>query len=199
MLRTLKEMIRPPRLADRAAFGAFVAGESALIAQKTAVSYCRAKTLTFSHALFAEQAFQDALAICRFEAFAAVLADLLLLTAGLLRPHAEPARIDGALRALYGEILRGERQPAHRQDGWADAEAAFAARLAALDDAAPRDPASIARASAARLYEVLPIHTNHRHLDEDVITASVTFQMVGLWEKLLRALDAPAVARDLAG
>jgi len=196
MLRTLKELIRPPRVADGAGFRQFVGGEAALIAQKTAVSYCRTKTLGFSHALFAEQAFQDALAICRFEAFAAVLADLLLVAEALLRPHADPAALGAALREVYATLLADQR-PTHRPEGWADVEGDFARRLDASQQAPPQDPVTIARASGKRLYDVLPIHTNYRHTDEEVIMASVTFQMVGLWEKMLRCLDAPAVARAL--
>jgi hypothetical protein len=198
MLRTLSELIRPPRLTDLGSFRTFVEGEAALIAQKTAVSYCRAKTLTFSHALFAEKRFQDALTVCRFEAFAAVLADLLIVADGMLRDHADRDRLAAALRRLYGNILAAQPTPEHRREGWADVERLFAERLDASRHAEPGDAAAIARSSAKRLYEVLPIHTNYRQIDEELITASVTFQMVALREKLQRALDAPTMARALA-
>ena len=199
MLRTLSELIRPPRLINSGAFRSFVEGEAALIAQKTAVTYCRAKTLTFSHALFAEKRFQDALTVCRFEAFAAVLADLLIVADGMLRAHADHGRLAAALRKLYGEILAAQPTPEHRSGGWADAESLFAERLEASRLAEPEDAAVISRSSAKRLYDVLPLHTNYRQIDEEVITASVTFQMVALRDKLQRALDAPSLARALAG
>ena len=56
----------------------------------------------------------------------------------------------------------------------------------------------MAAASGRRLYDVLPLHTNYRVDDEQVILASVTFQMVGVWDTMNRRVDGPAVAQDLA-
>lgn len=199
MLRTLREMLRPPRIDTADAFRDFVTGESALIAQKTSTSYCQAKTLVFGHALFGEQTFIDALARCRWESFAAVLADVLLVAETLLRPHAATGgrSLETALGELYGVILAAHPLPRHRPEGWADLDAAFRTRLQGAVAAPPLDPVGIARHSARRLFDVLPIHSNHRNTDVEVIEASVTFQMVALSDKMRRFIDAPAAARAL--
>ena len=201
MLRTLREIFRPVRVDSAPAFREFVAGESALMAQKTATGYCRAKTLVFSHALFAEAAFIEALARCRWEAFAAVLGDVLVISEGLLRPHAATASrtLAAPLADLFDAILADHPRPTHRPQGWGDVERAFRQRIAESAAGELPDAAQVARHSARRLNDVLPIHTNYRAIDEGVIEASIMFQMVALSDKMRRRYDAPAVARALGG
>lgn len=200
MIATLKALLRPQPIASATGLREFIAGESAVIAQKTAMGYCTAKTGSFSYALFQEKPFLDALAICRWEAFAAVLSDMLLVAETFLRPHDGEGRaaLGRALVAMYGSILRSHPAPKHRPEGWAEAIAAFEARFAEAQSGPPVEPAAVATASGRRLYEVLPLHTNYRVDDEQVIVASVTFQMVGIWDAMWRRFDGPALARDLA-
>lgn len=199
MIAKLKAWLRPPPIASATELRAFIAGESAVIAQKTAMGYCTAKTGSFSYALFQEKPFIDALAICRWEAFAAVLSDMLVIAETFLRPHAagQAEAIGRALVGFYASILRAHPAPQHRPEGWAEAITAFEQRLAAAQAGPPVEPAAVATASGRRLYEVLPLHTNYRVDDEQVIVASVTFQMVGVWDMMRRRIDGPAVARDL--
>ena len=200
MIARLRSLLRPGAIVTAAAFRELIAGESAVIAQKTAMGYCTAKTGSFSYALFQEKRFIDALAICRWESFAAVLSDMLVIAETFLRPHAGDARADAnlALLAMYGSVLRSYPEPKHRQQGWAEEIAAFEARFATAAAGPPAEPAAVATASGRRLYDVLPLHTNYRVDDEQVIVASVTFQMVGVWDAMNRRVDGPAVARDLA-
>ena len=200
MIARLKALLRPPPIVSTAALRDFIAGESAVIAQKTAMGYCTAKTGSFSYALFQEKPFIDALAICRWEAFAAVLSDMLVIVETLLRAHAPGEAGDAigrALAGLYASILRSHPAPRHRPEGWSEEIAAFERRIAAAQAEPPVEPAAVATASGRRLYEVLPLHTNYRVDDEQVIIASVTFQMVGVWDMMRRRIDGPAVARDL--
>jgi hypothetical protein len=199
MIAKLKALLRAPPIVSTAELRDFIAGESAVIAQKTAMGYCTAKTGSFSYALFQERRFIDALAICRWEAFAAVLSDMLVIVETFLRPHApeQGAVIGRALAGMYASILRSHPAPRHRPEGWSEAIAAFERRLAAAQAGPPVEPAAVATASGRRLYEVLPLHTNYRVDDEHVIVASVTFQMVGVWDTMRRRIDGPAVAREL--
>src|SRR5689334_8858475 len=171
MIARLKAMLRPPPIDTVAGLRDLIAGESAVIAQKTAMGYCTAKTGSFSYALFQEKPFIDALAICRWEAFAAVLSDMLVVAETLLRPHAQAdgGAIGHALVALYESILTSHPRPSHRPEGWAEAIAAFETRMAAVQAGPPVEAAAVATASGRRLYEVLPLHTNYRVDDEQVI------------------------------
>src|SRR6266511_6442528 len=83
--RRLQARLRPAPIATADALRTFLEQRAALIAQKCATDYCRGKTGLASHALFTEKPFLDAFDICRWETFAAVLGDLVLLAEGQLR------------------------------------------------------------------------------------------------------------------
>ncbi len=183
----------------------FVATRAALIAQKVAVDYCRGKTGLFSHALFEEKEFQDALTVCRWEAFAATLGDILILTEGALRTTAQAIdrdrlrRVDAALAGFYPAILAAGPLPLHRAGkGWTDAEADFAIRFAAACAAPPGEPVQVAMHSAKRLFETLPIHTNMRQFDEEIVHGAVLFRMVSVHEELGRRANPEKLVAALA-
>lgn len=184
----------------------FIATRAALVAQKVAVDYCRGKTGLFSHALFTEKDFQDALTVCRWESFAATLADILIMTEGILRPATSAVggadgagRVGDALARLYPEILASYPVPIHRKEkGWSDAEAAFAIRFAAARAQPPRPPVEVADHSARRLFETLPIHTNMRQFDEEIVHGAVRFRLVAVQQELQRRARPAELAVALA-
>ncbi|MBM3564844.1 MAG: hypothetical protein FJX42_01875 [Alphaproteobacteria bacterium] len=178
---------------------------AAFLAQKVAIDYCRGKTGSFSHSLFKEKPFRDALEVCRWESFAATLADLLILAEGVLRPRAQieggdsAKRVADALAAMYPSILADYPLPTHRAGkDWSDVEAEFAIRFAAARNAASGEPARVARHSAGRLFATLPIHTSMRELDEEIVHGAVLFRMVAIHQELTRRADPPALVRALA-
>ncbi|HYG88962.1 MAG TPA: hypothetical protein VD978_22195 [Azospirillum sp.] len=163
------------------------------------MSYCEVKAGANRDKLFAEKEFQDALARCRWESFAAVLADLLLLAHRYLRAHADGQEraLATALARLYPAILDAQPRPPHRVEGWEDVAVPFAARLeqARIDGVAA--PAEVARTAARRVLQVLPIHEEHRRHDREAIEGAVRFHTVAAWETMVRRVDAAAVAADL--
>jgi hypothetical protein len=200
-------MWRPPPIATRAQLRDFVSSRASLVCQKVAVDYCRGKSGSFSHALFTEKEFQDALTVCRWESFAATLADILIMTEGFLRPGVSALgdpdaarRVGDALAELYPEILASYPVPPHRGDkGWADAEAAFTIRFAATRAQPPRPPVEVADHSARRLFETLPIHASMRELDEEVVHGAVRFRLTAVHQELLRRARVPELIAALAG
>src|SRR5688572_32940935 len=103
LLRSAWEYFRPPPIVTVEGLQTFLRERASLIAQKCAIDYCRGKTGLASYALFTERPFLDALDVCRWEAFAAVLGDLLILAETALRPQVEAgerARLCEALVAL---------------------------------------------------------------------------------------------------
>ncbi|MBI3452064.1 MAG: hypothetical protein HY057_04395 [Rhodospirillales bacterium] len=173
------------------------------IAQKCAIDYCRVKAGAFSHSLFKEQPFIDALTVCRWESFAATVADLIIVMEGHLRPHVagvdSRVRLSERLTAMYPEILHAYPLPDHRPEGWDDAIAAFAARMSAVRMAPPLPPPEVALSSARRLFDTLPIHTNMRKADQEAVFGSVKFQMVGFCHSLHARVRVEPVLRDLLG
>ena len=202
MLQRLIARLRPAPLASREALRTFLQERASLIAQKCAIDYCRGKTGLASYALFTEKPFLEALDLCHWESFVAVLADLLIVTEGHLRPHALPegqGRLRDGLLALYREALESLPLPAHRPQGWHDAIEALRSRLASAAAAAPRQTVEIADHSARRLFETLPIHSSMRELDEEVVFGAVRFRMIAVNQEMQRRLAAAEVARQLAG
>jgi hypothetical protein len=196
----LQARLQPPPIATVDSFKTFLEQRAALIAQKCAIDYCRGKTGSFSHALFTEEAFTKALTICRWETFAAVLGDLLIVAEGYLRPHAPDSQHSGlctALTALYTSILGSLPAPEHRAHGWGDAIDDFTERLKTASAAGPQHALDVADHSARRLFDTLPIHSTHRALDEEVVFGAVRFRMVAISQEMQRRVVAADVVKEL--
>ncbi len=198
VLQRVVSRLRPARIAAPPALKEFLAQRALLVAQKCAIDYCRGKTGLASYALFNEQPFLEALDVCRWEAFAAVVADLLILLEGHLRPHARQHELlRAALVSLYAEVLDAQGLPAHRAQGWGDAVEAFGPRLEEASRAAPLPAVAVADHSAKRLFETLPIHSSYRELDEEVLYGAVRFRMIAVNEELRRRLSTAELVEAL--
>lgn len=201
VLRRVMSRLRPRPLATAGAFRTFVEERALLVAQKCAIDYCRGKTGLASYALFTEEPFLKALDVCRWETFAAVAGDLLILAEAHLRRHAGPEqrRLREALVRLHAEVLASSPLPVHRPQGWGDVNEAFAARLesAAADGARPT--VEVADHSAKRLFDTLPIHSSYRELDEEVVYGAVRFRMIALNGEMEQRIAGAALAAALLG
>jgi hypothetical protein len=199
-LRRVMSRLRPAPIGSAGALQAFLQERASLIAQKCAIDYCRGKTGLASYALFTEKPFLDALDVCRWETFAVVLGDLMILVETALRPHVEPGRREllcEALVALHARILGSMPLPAHRSQGWHDAAASFALRLKAAAEGAPRQALDVADHSAKRLFDTLPIHSSYRELDEEVVYGAVRFRMIAVNQELQRRIAPGELASGL--
>ena len=105
--RVLSRLRPPPSIATAEELGAFLQQRASLIAQKCAIDYCRGKTGLVSYALFSENTFLDALDICRWEAFAAVLGDLFILADSHLQAHARGEQRVQLVGAFERAAVRG--------------------------------------------------------------------------------------------
>jgi hypothetical protein len=198
--RRLLARLREQPIATAEAFRNFIQERAALVAQKCAIDYCRGKTGLASYALFTEKPFLEALDVCRWETFAAVLEDLILLAEGQLRAHVpaeRQARLAAALLGLHSAVLAAWPPPAHRPGGWNDAIERFAARLRSASAAQPRPALQLADHSAKRLFDTLPIHLSMRKLDEEVVYGAVRFRMVAISQEMRRRLSAADLAASL--
>jgi hypothetical protein len=193
--RRVKARLRPAPIATAEALRVYLAERAALIAQKCAIDYCRGKTGLASYALFTEKPFLEALDRCRWDTFAAVLGDLIIVAEGKLRPHVATGQhscLREALAGLYPAILVTLPPPAHRADGWSEAIASFAPRFREACLGMPRQALDVADHSARCLFESLPIHSSYRELDEEVVYGAVRFRMIAVSQELegrLRAAD----------
>lgn len=193
----LKARLRPARIDTAAALRRFIEERAALIAQKCAIDYCRGKTGLASYALFTEKPFIEALDVCRWETFAVVLGDLLILAGGHLRPHAASAeaRLPDVLQGMYRAILEAQPAPGHRAEGWSDLVTAFDERLRQV--AWPPRTMDLADHSAKRLFDTLPIHISMRKLDREVVYGAVRFRMIAVGQEMERRFAGADLAREL--
>lgn len=201
LYKRVRDWFRGEVVADQATLSSFLGANAALVAQKCAIDYCRGKTGAASHALFKEQPFIDALNRCRWESYAAVLADLMLIAETQLAraPNAtgRSAELKSALQRIYAELLHSHPLPPHRPQGWDEVIAEFAQRQAAFESSAGEMPDRIALHSARKLFDTLPIHTNMRQFDEEIVFGAVRFHVVGVSQRLGAQLRPEAVVRDL--
>jgi hypothetical protein len=186
---------RQEPVADVAGLRDFLAAESAFLAQKTTVEYCRARSGILWQKLFGEQTFRDALDVCRWGAMAAVLADQIIVTEMYLRRHAEGREVAlaGALERLYHEVLAGYGDvPPEQRVHWDELEAEMGARLARLQLGPPHAPDEIAKTAGLRVFDLLPVHKSLRGQDREMMVNAVRFGMVGFHRKLTESIADPA-------
>lgn len=187
---------KPVRTSEQ--LGEFLSRHAAYIAQKCTDDYCRNKVGMAHYALGEEQSYRDALAVCRWEGYAAVLAGLTAVAQRfLLEAGFDAARVEAALVALNQRILAQHPLPAHRQQGWGDVIAALPGQLRAARAEPPPKLPEIAAHAGQRLFEMLPIHRRYRELDEPVVVSAVQFNFVGFSDRFRREVDTAAVGRDL--
>jgi hypothetical protein len=198
--RRLRSRLLPAPIDSVDALKTFLGERAALIAQKCAIDYCRGKTGLASYALFTEKPFLDALDVCRWETFASVLGDLLIVVEGYLRPHVaaeQHSRLLEALNAVYSSVLAPLPLPTHRAHGWDDVMGSFTTRLRAASLAEPQQALDVADHSAKRLFDTLPIHISMRELDEEVVYGAVRFRMIALSQEMQRRLAAGDLVKQL--
>jgi len=201
MLKQLLQRWRRPAIASGEALGAFLDQNASLIAQKTIIGYCTVKTMLPLAELTKEKPFADALEISRWEAYAAALADLMIVAEGRLRPATGGRGYDLAARLtdLYEARLAMHPAPAHKADGWAGYVAALRQRLTTAQIAPPMAMVDVAAICAEHIYATLPIHERLREPDKPAIVANVQFMMVGLAHRFDAEIDSAAIVADLIG
>jgi hypothetical protein len=199
MLGWLISRWRPKPIATAAELADFVDRSAALIAQKSVIGYCHVKTGLPLSELIHERQFADAFERARWEAFAAVVADLVVAAEGRLRVEAagRSGQLVGPLARLGGGVLARHPVPAHRPEGWSSEVEALHDRLARSQLAPPLSIAQVAEVCAERIYETLPIHERLREPDKPAIVANAQFLMVGLGRQFESGFQCDALAADL--
>ena len=199
MLELLRRLASgPERAATPEALADFLAGRAAFVSQKCTFDYCRARAGIGWAQLFRDDEFGRALLRCRWEAYAAVLADIGEVALVYLRHQGGDATTAPGLARVLRSALERHPVPEHRT-GWTDAIEAMEARLHRALMAAPREVHRIGRKSGGALFEVLPIHTNLKAHDREMVVNNVRFLLCRVYADMERQLDGPALVRALRG
>jgi hypothetical protein len=196
-LRRLFERRRPPPVAAAGELADFLGAQTAYIAQRSVLEYCRARTGLNWDKLFAEPSFLERLEVCRWEAYALILADVAELALIRLRRHgaADPhAYVPGVVQAAHAALLR-HPVPGHRTS-WTDAAEAINGHLARAVIAAPRPVHLVGLHSADAIFDLLPIHADLRRQDREMFQNSIRFAICRAFEAT-RRFDVPALEQSL--
>jgi hypothetical protein len=185
------------RAATAAGLADFLAGRAAFVSQKCTFDYCRARAGIGWAQLFRDDEFGRALHRCRWDAYAAVLADVGEVALVYLRHQGGEAPVAAGLSEVLRAALQRHPVPAHRAS-WEDAVAAAEARLHRAMMAEPRAVHRIGRKSGGVVFEVLPIHTNLKEHDREMVVNNVRFLLCRVYADMERELDGPALVRLLS-
>ncbi len=196
MLRAFVDWIRPPPLRSAAALEDLVERQAARLTMQSTVNFCRVKAAGNAKKLFGEDAFRTALHTCRWEAYAAILADALRVAETYLRPAAGE-RIDAVAERLamfHARCLRVEPRP----DGgdWAGATDELRGALARARLAKPLMAHDIAVTSGNRVFDLLPIHKSLRREDREVVVNQIRFGLASLRQEIDRRGDPGVIVGD---
>jgi len=176
----------------------FLGAQTAYIAQRSVIEYCRARTGLNWDKLVAEPAFFDRLEVCRWEAYALVLGDVAELALIWLRRHGAAAPetyLPGLVQAARAALLR-HPVPSHRTS-WTDAGDAVERHLVRALMAAPRPVHLLGLHSADVIFDLLPIHADLRREDRAMFQNSVRFAICGAFNEMTRRFDVPALEASL--
>jgi hypothetical protein len=199
-LRRLLTRKRRPPVATLDGLADFLAAQTAYVSQRTVLEYCRARTGLNWDKLYREQAFVDSLEVCRWEAYAEVLAEVAELALILLRRQgpADPQVYLPGMAAAVGAALRRHPVPGHRTS-WDGASAAIEQHLAQSLLAAPRAVHLAGFGGADAIFAHLPIHPDLRREDREMFRNSVRFALCRVFDEMTRRLDVAALAQSLRG
>ncbi len=195
MLSRLRSHFFPGPLASRDGLRRFVSGEASYVAQRSTYEFARNTLAWYGQSAFGDKTFNEVFAVCRWEAFAAIAADMTALT----RAAIADGRLDAGLLRLYGEALAEYPNPVHRPQGWTDRIEALAARFSGTAPDQPLRPVDLAPTTAARIYAEAPVRSNNQEEDRRVLAAAVSFGLVSFDDRLRRRLDRKAIGAALSG
>lgn len=196
MLGRLREYLFPKRLRTRDDLRRFVSGEASYLAQRSTYEFVRNTLAWYGQPAFADAKFNEAFAICRWEAFASIAADMTMIVRAEL---AGGPALDPPLLRLYADALGEYPNPVHRTEGWTDRHAALLSRFAALPDDRRCDLTAMGHRTGASIHDKAPAHSNNLTEERAVLAAAITFGLISFQDRLPRRLDVLALRHALAG
>ena len=194
MLAGLKSYLFPTRILSRAQLTRFVSGEASYVAQRSTYEFSRNTLAWFGQSAFGDPAFNDAFAVCRWEAFAAIAADMAFVVRSFLDGGPE---LDPALVRTYADALGEYPAPVHRPQGWSDRHAALLSRFAGVSSDHRPDLKVMGHRTGALIHEFVPARSKNAEEERQVLAAAVTFGLISFNDRLPKRLDRNALLANL--
>jgi hypothetical protein len=165
---------------------------AAYLAQGAGYSYIRARAGLMGPRLMQDAGFGTSMDRCKWEGFAAIAGDLILIVETELRPGG--AGTAAFWRRLYREVLAAQATPAHRAGtGWPDRIAEFDLRLDAHLAQPARGIETLCAHGAEVLLEFAPVEDRIRDFDREMVVNNVKFRVIEQIDALRRRADWPAL------
>ncbi|HSH99367.1 MAG TPA: hypothetical protein VLA02_02100 [Reyranella sp.] len=197
MQSILRAFLPQPKVRSLAALQQFLDSEAAHLAQRTAINFIRNELGNRSPHALDDPRYQAKIAVSRWEGFAQVLADMIVLTKACLEAPGTPrAILDRRLGDLYAAILGAHPVPEHRAQGWEAEISALRARLAAHEHA-PVDPQGYGEKTGSLVFDTLPFRPRDPVENRMVLCNAFAFGLIAFNERLRRLLTASAVRDEL--
>jgi len=197
MLSFLKPFLPAPKVRSLAALQQFLDSEAAYLAQRSVIDFARNELGSLSAQAFDDPRFQAKLAVSRWEGFAAILADMIVLAHARLSETSVPRPLlDSRLGDLYATIVAGHPRPDHRAQGW-DAEIAAMRTRLAERPVGPANPQADATATGSKVFDTLPFPPRDPVENRMVLANAFAFGLISFNDRLRRLLVAPLVADEL--
>ena len=192
-LRLLTIGARKGRVRSLAELATAIGEGAAYLAQGASYSYIRARSGTMGPRLMQDAGFGAAMERCKWEGFAAIAGDLILIVETELRPHGSGSAV--VWRRLYRQVLAAQAMPEHRADtGWSDRLAEFDLALDAHRALPARGVEELCEHSAGVLLAFAPVEDAIRKLDREMVVDNVKFRFIDHIDALRRRADWPALA-----
>jgi hypothetical protein len=199
MLSFLKAFLPTPKVRTFAALQQLLDSEAAYLAQRSVMDFARNELGSLSAQAFGDPRFLAKLAVCRWEGFAATLADMVVLAHARLLEAGVPRQIlDVRLSDLYSTILRGHPLPEHRSQGWDVEIAALRTRLVERP-AGPANPQADATATGAKVFNTLPFPPRDPKENRMVLANAFAFGLISFNDRLRRLLMVAPLREELTG
>lgn len=197
MLSFLKAFLPTPKVRSLAALQQLLDSEAAFLAQRSVIDFARNELGSLSAQAFGDPRFLAKLAVCRWEGFASILADMIVLTHARLLEAGVPRQVlDGRLSDLYRTILIGHPRPDHRTQGWDVEIAALRTRLAERP-AEPANPQADATATGSKVFDTLPFPPRDPVENRMVLSNAFAFGLISFNDRLRRLLMVAPLREEL--
>lgn len=195
MLSRIMNWLFPPRVDTPQDLEILLSVETSRLAQRATTGFCHAKAGSNAELLFKEAVFLEALEICRWNAFAMLLADLAMIVEGYLRPvdDIDKERLWAWLLKTHHNILASQ-QTMH---DFTEAKRVFSERLGHARLAPPGPAVDQVSLSCKPIYDSLPIHERLRGDDFEVISGLIHFGAATFRELLERRCNPSLIMQGI--
>lgn len=197
MLSFFQAFLPAPKVRSLVALQQLLDKEAAHLAQKSVIDFARNELGSLSAQAFDDRRFLDKLAICRWEGFAATLADMVVLAHAQLLDGGVPRQpLDARLGDLYATVLSGHPRPDHRSQGW-DAEIAALRKRLAERPAGPANPQADAAATGIMVFNTLPFPPRDPVENRMVLANAFAFGLISFNDRLRRLMMVAPLREEL--